>query len=132
MDWQNEQPAVSAPINGDQTDSAFYKIKDPVGYALLLGCSSQSSSHQGLGSPPSVREDLTLVENTLKKMGWCVYSPCLDNKMGAAKLTGDSCEQIVNNLERNELALQLSNLLREFYDVIYMYSKFSIFSVQHK
>ena len=107
MDWQNERPALNVP-NGDQADSSFYKIKDPIGYALLLGCSahSDSSSHQiqSLGSSsPSVREDLTMMESNLKKMGWRVYSPCLDEMGEAPKLTGDSCEQIVNNLEREEL-----------------------------
>ena len=103
MDWQNEQPAVSTPLSGDQVDSALYKIKKPIGYALLLGCSIHSFGQQSLGSPPSVREDLDMVEDTLKKTGWSVYSPCLDDETGAAKLTGDSCEQIVNNLEREEL-----------------------------
>ena len=104
MDMQSDLQVLGAS-NGDQGDSSFYKIQNPIGYALLLGCSAHSASQNhstGFGSPPSVREDLAMMENTLKKMDWGVYSPCLD-ETGAAELTGDSCEQIVNNLEREEL-----------------------------
>lgn len=100
MEWQNDMQVVLGASNGDHGDSSFYKIKDPIGYALLLGCSAHSASPSS--SPPLVREDLATMENTLKKMGWRVYSPCLD-ETGVANLTGDSCEQIVNNLEREEL-----------------------------
>ena len=94
----DEQPTFSTP-GGNEVDSAFYEIKNPIGYALLLGCSSNSS---GLPCPTSVSEDLTKMENTLKAMGWTVYSPCLE-RTGAVNLTGSSCEEVLNNLDRNEL-----------------------------
>ena len=105
MDVQEDLQVLGAS-DGDRGGSSFYKVKDPIGYALLLGCSAHSADQKcptGFGSPPLVREDLAMMEDTLKKMGWGVYSPCLDDETGAANLTGDSCEQIVNNLEREEL-----------------------------
>lgn len=102
MDWQNEEAAnanASAPTAKGDADIRSYVIKEPVGYALLLGCETHTSQEH---PSPSVREDINSMENTLKKLDWKVYSPCVDGTR-TIDLTVDSCEQIINNLESPEL-----------------------------
>lgn len=104
MDWQNGEPADQKASNeaGSVSEAQVlsYDIKEPVGYALLLGCDTTPSQQH---PSPSVREDLNSMEDTLKRIDWKTYNPCLDGTC-AIDLTIDSCEQIINNLETPELS----------------------------
>ena len=105
MDGRNKPQAnqtTGSPTAISQTEIKQYEIREPVGYALLLGCNTHPSQQR---PSPSISQDLQMMEDTLKKIGWKVENPCLNSGAGAAvDLTVNSCEQIINNLETPEMS----------------------------
>lgn len=63
------------PIQEKGNYVCFYEMKRPIGFALLLGCSSAPCQS---GCLPT-KIDLALMENTLKEEDWFIKNPCLNS-----------------------------------------------------
>ena len=97
MDSQNER-STSRTLPS-------YEIREPVGYALLLGCGGSHGpvDQERPSHRQTILEDIGMMEGTLNNLGWAVFSPCLEGGE-CVEFTAESCEQIVNNLESPELS----------------------------
>ena len=68
-----------------------YEVREPIGYALLLGCDRTPDDLK----PLLIKQDLVLMEETLSDGGWVVSNPCLN--AGSLNLT--ACNNFLNSLE---------------------------------
>lgn len=94
----NNQYEAKYSIEEESGVIPCYEVKEPIGYAVLLGCDRTPDDRR----PLCVEQDLKLMEETLHGGGWTVNNPCLENPN---PLTLASCNQFLKSLEDPSLNL---------------------------
>ena len=100
----NNQVSVDYGIQEKSGVVPCYRVREPIGYALLLGCDRTPDDPK----PLLIKQDLVLMEETLSDGGWVVGGMCTSkyNSLSAVSLNLIECNRFLNSL-KDDPALNL-------------------------